>query len=51
MSSCKICNGQLIFLGKLATVKYFRCRNCAMDLSQCPKIVRDKYDRIISLKY
>ena len=51
MSQCKMCNGQLILLGQLGLLRHFRCRNCGMMSSKSPKIVRDCFDNIISVKY
>ena len=48
---CKICNGRLLFLGQLGYLRNFTCRHCGMSFSQSPKIVRDEFDRIISVKY
>jgi len=50
-NKCKICGGQLQFLGQLGLLRHLQCRNCGMSFSKTPKIVRDSSDRIISVKY
>jgi len=40
MKNCKLCGGPLLFLGKLGTMKWFRCRNCGMEF--CRKVKKSK---------
>lgn len=49
--TCKICNGQLMFLGKLGYLRHYICRNCGINIHKSPTIVRDKFDQIKSIKY
>lgn len=30
---CKVCNGVLVFLGRLGNLDWFRCRDCGMEQS------------------
>lgn len=48
---CKVCSGQLMFLGQLGYLRHYICRDCGMNFNKTPKIIRDKFDRVISVKY
>jgi hypothetical protein len=38
MSKCKLCNGRLDKMGKLASLVWFVCRNCGMLFTKAREV-------------
>jgi hypothetical protein len=41
VSTCPLCDGQLLYLGQLGRRIHYRCRDCGME---CSQDVADTYD-------